>query len=77
MEMERIEGSWGLKVSTVGEGFPVEELVFDNAVNGFDVAAASGSAGPALLSQLRLSLYHLRTVGAGGCNSRAAALMLC
>ncbi len=38
VEVELVKGSLGQKVGAVGEGFQVEELVFDEAVDGLDVA---------------------------------------
>ena len=44
VEVELVKRSLGEEVGTAGEGFDFEELVFDEAVNGFDVALVGVSA---------------------------------
>ncbi len=43
VEVELVKGSLGQEVSAAGEGFQVKELVFDEAMDGFDVALVSVS----------------------------------
>ena len=38
VEVELVGMSFGEEVAAAGEGFQIEELVFDQAVDGFDVA---------------------------------------
>ena len=44
VEVELVERSLGEEVGTAGEGFDFEELVFDEAMDGFDVALVGVSA---------------------------------
>ena len=48
VEVELIERRLGQEVGAILESFQVEELVFDEAVDGFDVALVGGSGGLAL-----------------------------
>ena len=45
VEIELVEGSLGHKLAAAGEGFQVEELVFDEAVDGLDIALIGVSGG--------------------------------
>jgi len=45
VEVELVEGSFGQEVSAAGEGFQVEELVFDQAVDSFDIGLIGVGAG--------------------------------
>jgi len=45
VEVELIKGSFTEELGAAGEGFPVEELVLDQAVNRFDVALIGVGAG--------------------------------
>ncbi len=45
VEVELVEGSFGQEVDPVGEGFEIEELIFDEAVDGFDVARVGVGGG--------------------------------
>ena len=45
VEVELIEGSLGHELGAAAEGFQVEELILDEAVDGFDVALVGVGAG--------------------------------
>jgi hypothetical protein len=45
IEVKLVEGSLGQEVGAVGERFQVEELVFDEAMDGFDVGLIGVAAG--------------------------------
>jgi len=45
IEVEQVEGSFGQEVGGAGERFHVEELIFDEAVDGFDVGLVGAAAG--------------------------------
>ena len=45
VEVELIEGGFGEEVGAILEGLQIEELVFDEAVHGFDVALIGVSGG--------------------------------
>ena len=38
VEVELVEGSLGQEIGAAGEGFQIEELIFDEAVDGLDIA---------------------------------------
>ena len=45
VEVELVKGSFGQEVSAAGEGFQVKELVFDEAMDGFDIGLVSVGGG--------------------------------
>jgi hypothetical protein len=65
VELELAEGSFGQEVDPVGEGFESGELIFDEAVNSFDVALAGvGGGRDAIVLRAKVSDGG-REVGAG------------
>ena len=65
VEVELVEGSFGQEVDPVGEGFQIEELIFNEAVNGFDVALVGvGGGRDAIVLRAKVSDGG-REVGAG------------
>src|SRR5712692_996708 len=69
VEVELVEGSLGQEVGAAGEGFQIEEFVFDEAVDGFDVALVGVGAG-------RDALMLGAEVGDGGGKMRTGAIRL-
>ena len=45
VEVELVERGLGEKVGAAGEGFQIEELIFDEAMDGFDIALVGVSGG--------------------------------
>jgi hypothetical protein len=45
VEVALVEGNFGQEVGAGGEGFQVEELVFNEAVDGLDIALVGVGAG--------------------------------
>lgn len=64
IEIELVERSFGQEVSAVGERFQVKELVFNQAMDGFDVGLIGVSGG-------RDALVLRAEVGDGGGEARA------
>ena len=45
VEVELVEGSLGQEIGAAGEGFQIEELIFDEAVDGLDIALVGVGGG--------------------------------
>ena len=45
VEVELVGEGFGEEIAAAGERFQVEELIFDEAMDGFDIALESGSGG--------------------------------
>lgn len=45
VEVELVSESFSEEVAAAGEGFQIEKLIFDQAVDGFDIALESVSGG--------------------------------